>query len=190
MTPAEENERTSSLTGPPPTGVRRRRVKPRRTYRSVLIFLVATAAMVLIVAANRDHDARRACHKRLTFVVQQLQMGHDRQNALPMALPLPAGRAADSARPGGVDRSADPLGEDMPAMRNHYVYRPTVNLRGARPIGICSCADRHSAMFDAAGRHVVSYDPSSGRFDLVWMDETEFQARAAELGLKLSSAGP
>ncbi len=69
---------------------------------------------------------------------------------------------------------------------SHYVYRPD-NL-GAdapdEPVGVSCCAAAHRLFLDTDGRHVVIYDGQT--YEIRWMTETEFQRRAASLGL----AGP
>ncbi len=163
---------TSSATGQSAASqrVERRTLgeRRRRVWRNVLFVIAVTVVMLVLSLMNRDEQAIRGCRERLERVLQVFQKLHDSGDPPPALLPLP--------------QEGDRVSEEV---RSHMHYNVLYSERilFSREVGVCCCLQPHARLFQPSGRHVIILDTQRGKYELRWMDETEFERRAAELGL-------
>ncbi len=134
----------------------------RRNVRRNLGIIAAMVALTLLITlAGRDQQDVRNCRARLEHAVRSFR--EHVAASLPREFPRP--------------------GEAHSIAASHYAYRPDNLSAGAgdEPVGVSCCAVAHGLFLDTDGRHVVIYDGQA--FEIRWMTETEFQRRAASLGL-------
>jgi len=155
-------------------------VRRRRVWRSLAVFVIVTAAMVVLSMAQRDYQAVQACRDRLEFTRGQLQELLAHGTVAPLELPMPG----HSTEAGGTPAPRKPA-EDPFVARAHYFY----NARYARqpdrkdPVGVCCCEAPHHLYLRPDGRHVIVFDGQ--RYSLGWLSEAEFQRRASALKLNV-----
>lgn len=166
----EHNQRTSSASHDVSREValRTMRERRRRIWRNMLTVVAGLFVMLVLLIINRDSQAVRACEGRMRLAAERMRAS-----------------LADERLPIGVLLRR---GEDSPklaALRDH-VYPNlfyTTQMRGQRLIGLCCCARPHKRMLLADGRYVILFDTQDKTFHVEWMDESEFQQRARQLGL-------
>lgn len=156
---------------PPARGVPLRVVatRKRKVARLVAVVVVVTAAIVLLSIANRDEQSVSRCRRDLEYAVEQFRQRAGEGVGLPRELP----RRADAGA--------------RVEYHYHYVPRNVLRERPGAPLGVVCCVQRHRLYFDSDGRHVVTYDGQA--FEIRWMTEEEFAARADALGLRVVSGG-
>ena len=141
----------------------------RRIVRSVAVFVLVTAAIVVLVMARRDQEAL-AKSKRVFEFIQRSFQDKFVTAALPALLPMPTDETRDATL----------------AMRDSICYAPAAKYQREpnRPqVAVCYHYKPLRLFLRPAGRHVVLFDGHD--YSLVWMAETEVQQRAAELGIYL-----
>lgn len=151
----------------------------RRVWRSLVLFVVVTAVMVLVSMAQRDYQSVRTCRQRLEYTCAELQKLLERGDKAPQSLPLP--RADGGRESAGVNGGVDD--DAYFTLRARYFYNARYGRAAAREkrVGVCCCEQPHRLYLRADGRHVIVFDGQ--RYDLIWMAEQEFRRQAAELGL-------
>jgi hypothetical protein len=147
--------------------MRRRR---RRVVQSVLWIIGTVLIMIVLTVLTRDEQDVESCRQRFESMRQAFQAERDEGRGRPMTLPL-TGEDAQNAN-----------------FRSHVYYNYFFD-ESARPVvGVCCCNSAHDRLFQPAGRFVVLYDVKARKYELKWMEETEFAKQAAELGMRLSVA--
>lgn len=146
---------------PAPAGLLERESRRRRrsVYRSLALIALVLAAMVVLTVLTRDVQDVDYCRRELQYAIGRLSQNRE---ALPLVLPQRNPR--DS-------------------LVSHYRYRPfnTTLLQASSPVGIACCDERHRLLLRPDGRNVLLFD--GARYDVIWMAEADFQARAESLGL-------
>lgn len=153
-----------------------------RVWINVAAFVLATALILVLSMAQRDHESVQKCHERMDYARQQLQDLLAQGQLVPLRLPLPEGEQlpADASPAEREQREEDAL-----SRREHYFY----NMRYARslgrstPVGVCCCKYPHRLYLHQDGRHVIIFDGE--QYELVWLTETEFRRQEKTLGFDL-----
>lgn len=176
-----------------PTAVSER---PSRLYRAghrvvrmltgLLTISVAVGGIVVLSALSRDQGAIRSCSQRVDYATRRFQLSLDASQPAPPSLPLPNSTPEDAASELPQERPRREM-----QIRDHYLYRSLFTLeRDREEVGVVACARPHRLIFHRDGRHVVVYFPKARKFESLWLDEEEFQRRAARLGFVESVDGP
>jgi hypothetical protein len=149
------------------------RQRRRRVWRSILLIGVTTLVLVGLSVQNRDEVAIRACFKRMEVASQILQDRYDRGLPFPSRLPMPDDPENSKQRRDYILR-----------LRSHAYYNVLHNPGRAGGIdGVCCCRWPHTRLVGASGRHVVLFNAETHQYEVRWMNESEFAARAAAYGL-------
>ena len=144
----------------------------RRVLRSIFTIVAVTLVILLLTVLNRDEQAVQGCRERMEQAVKTLQQHHTEWLRDPQKFPLPSIGAQ--------------LGD---VWRDHVLdnWRFTEQAAFAREVGVCCCEQPHSRLFQASGRYVIIYHVAQQKYELVWMNELEYQRRAEELGFRIQS---
>lgn len=134
----------------------------RRVWRSLALFMVTVAAMVVIVMLRRDTQAVESCRHMLDDAVGVLHAELAKGHGLPPTFPQSA------------------AGRSVLRTHFHYSMLNAQFLAGKRQIGICSCEQPHRLFLQRNGRHVALFDGEN--FEVRWVDEEEFRRNAAAWG--------
>lgn len=137
----------------------------RRVVRSVLTVVVVTLLLLFLSILNRDQQAIEGCRERMEYMVKVFQEHRDKGLRSPSELPM----------------SSQDRGH-----RDEYVYNWLYTESYRPKVGVCCCRVPHTRLFQLPRRYVIVFDSKERKYRLEWMKETEFAARAAELGLRVS----
>jgi hypothetical protein len=144
--------------------------RQRRVWRNLLTFAAITALMVVLVMARRDQQDVGRCLETMRFVATALQNEVSQPGGVPVNMPHPQTEGA------------------MTRSHYHYSLNTARALRpegGGPELGIACCDQPHRLFTRTDGRYVVLGDGRT--FHVQWMNEDEFQRRAAELQLPAHS---
>lgn len=140
----------------------------RRVWRSVLLVLILSLAMIVLSIVNRDQQEVDGCRQRMEYAVAEFQRQYDEKGLSPTAVPLPEG-----------------TGELADRLRAHIHYNWFYTESPHEEVGVCCCRHPHTRLFLPAGRHVITFSVRQRKYKLTWMNEDEFVRRAEALGLRL-----
>jgi len=151
----------------------------RRIWRNIIFFIVATVAMVVLALLNRDHQDVMQSQRVMAYVLAECQAAATRSLPpnLPSSMPKP---------PSITDAEWFGHEEGEGRLRNRFLYLPANAGRAspAQPLVVCCDDPAVHLLLRADGRHVVLFDGRA--FQMRWMDEPEFSARSAALGVHVS----
>lgn len=152
-----------------------------RVLRSAISTLVIVAALVLLIAINRDEVTIRDCRDRMELARRVLLERY--RSGQPILTQLPEIREADRG---------SPEHEAIDRLRTHALYNLLHQAQslGGGPAGACVCRYPHARLFGAAGRWVIIHSAQTRTYELVWMPEVEFQDRARSLHLSEAARPP
>ncbi len=146
------------------THVRRR----RRVVRNAVLLLIVTAALLGLMVMNRDAADARACRARMEFAVRELQRLAEGGRPAPVPLPTIQGVSPPEAF----------------HLRDHVDWNVFYAERGAGTavVGVCVCRRKHDRFLLSDGRYAVVWRPADNRYEIEWIPEADYPARAAALG--------
>ena len=141
----------------------------RRVIRSVLTVVLVTLVMLLLSVLSRDEQAVWGCRERMELALKTFQQHHQEWMRDPLKFPLPS-----------IEAQLGDIWRDHVLDNWHFTEQAAF----AREVGVCCCERSHSRLFRPSGRHVILFNVPEQKYELKWMDESEFARRAKELGFR------
>jgi hypothetical protein len=157
-----------------------------RVWINICVFVLATALILVLSMAQRDHQSVQTCFERMDYIRQQLEGLLGKGEVAPRHLPLP------EVEPPPSDASLDErerYEEEVLSRREHYFYNTRYGAAAATPdapTGVCCCKAPHRLYLREDGRHVIIFDGE--QYELIWLTESEFRRREKALGFDLPTA--
>jgi hypothetical protein len=167
--PANASQPSTSPASSETVRLRTFRTRRWRVWRSLLVFSVATVALLLLAIQNRDEAAIRAEQKRMQDIRNTLQQAYDQDEPLP---PL--------------ERNDKWIGR----MRYHRV---SYNIWFSRykdyggEVGVGYSRAPLTRLLGGSGRFLITFVPQAEQFKLSWISEADFQQVASQLGFQRPS---